>query len=371
MNMSDRLASALTASAIDLSRFEAGERSKLLAIFKALETELLAAFRKIDPTEPSLSTYQQQRLEKLIIAVRGTITSAYREMSTTLRRDLKALSLLEAQGIQTLVGELTVDSMFSVLPSESVLRTLVDDAVLMGRPLQRWWSAQATGLKDRYAAEIRAGLLRGDSTNDISRSLRGTRERNYQDGAFAPSAKNVQTLVRTSVQAVANESRLAVFSQNQDVLRGVEFLTAMDEAVCPICRPYSGATYSLDHHRLPGTKLPYPGSIPLHPNCRCMWLPLIRSYPALTSAKGPRFQSDVQDLSQETKQQLDGGNGVDLTFTQWLKSQPEAVQREVLGPSRWKLWRAGKLPLHAMINGATQKPYTLEQLKARRRRRVA
>lgn len=79
----------------------------------------------------------------------------------------------------------------------------------------------------------------------------------------------------------------------------------------------------------------------------------------------------MRALDQETKDQLDGGLGIDLSLPTWLKTQPESKQREALGPTRWKMWKAGKLPLHAMVNAVTGKPYTLEQLQARRRRRVA
>jgi hypothetical protein len=102
-----------------------------------------------------------------------------------------------------------------------------------------------------------------------------------------------------------------------------------------------------------------------------MLIPLVLPYRELTQAKGPRFAEAVKALEQVTKDALDGGNGVDLTFTQWLKAQPEARQRAILGQTRQKLWAQGKLPLHATVSIATGKPLTLEQLAARRRRSVA
>ena len=370
-NMSDRLATELVANAIDLGRFDTGEQQKLLRLLKPLEAELIAELKRVDPTEPIRSAFQQARIEKLLMAVRGTIASAYRPMATTLRRDLKELAIESAASMQGLVAELTVDSMFSVLPSEAVLRSLVDDLTLQGVPLQRWWSRQATGFFEQYGAIVRAGVLKGQGVPDISRALKGTLERHFQDGLFAKMERNVSTLVRTSIQAVHQNARLETFAQNVDVLRGIEFLTAMDEHVCPICRPFSGATYTLNHRRLPGTKLPYPGPIPLHPRCRCQWLPLIRPYRDLARAKGPRFAEDVKGLTQTVKDALDGGDGVDLTLQVYLKQQPESVQIRALGPTRWQLWQAGKLPLHAMVNAVTRRPYTLDQLTARRRKRSA
>jgi hypothetical protein len=140
---------------------------------------------------------------------------------------------------------------------------------------------------------------------------------------------------------------------------------------CPICRPYSGQAWTLDGKRLPGTKLSYPGPPPIHPQCRCQVLVILRAYRDLSKAKGPRFEAAVKALPQETQDALDGSLGVDLSLPVWLKQQPEATQRDVLGPSRLKLWQQGKLPLTAMVSAATGRVLTLEQLKARRRRKVA
>jgi hypothetical protein len=32
-----------------------------------------------------------------------------------------------------------------------------------------------------------------------------------------------------------------------------------------------------------------------------------------------------------------------LTGPQWFAQQPEAIQREMMGPARWELWRDGRI----------------------------
>ena len=46
----------------------------------------------------------------------------------------------------------------------------------------------------------------------------------------------------------------------------VEFTTAGDKKVCPLCRPLEGRIYTLEEAR---------GVIPVHPNCRCRWRPVM------------------------------------------------------------------------------------------------
>lgn len=45
-----------------------------------------------------------------------------------------------------------------------------------------------------------------------------------------------------------------------------EFTTAGDDSVCPECEALEGTEYTLDEAR---------GVIPVHPNCRCAWLPVV------------------------------------------------------------------------------------------------
>jgi hypothetical protein len=231
-NISDQFASELMAHSIDLGRFESHEREVLLKVFRDLEAQLIAQLKRVDPTEPSLSVYQRQRAENLLAYVRPIVAQAYREMYFTSRRELQALAVTEATLVHDLGAELVVESLFSVGVPEATLKAMVSDLVLEGRPLRQWWSRQAQTTLSRYGDAVRAGILRGDSINDIVKVLRGTRERRFEDGVFGRSRRDVSTLVRTSVQSISQHARLAVLEANSDVVKGWEWLTALDAVVC-------------------------------------------------------------------------------------------------------------------------------------------
>jgi len=263
-NLSDTMASRLMADSIDLSRFEAGVTSKLVAIYRDLERQLIAYLLRYDPTAPSASAYQYRRADALLAEVRQVIRTSYTRMNRLEATDLKSLAVTEAASIQAMAVELTTIPLFSVSVPEATLRALVDDLTIQGQPLRTWWSRQATTTFDRYASVVRQGIIRGDSVGDMVQALRGTRETRYADGVLRAPQRGIETLVRTSVQAVANESRLATFQANSDVLRGFEWLTGMDALVCPVCAALSSSTWTLDYRRLPGTRLPFPGAPPRH-----------------------------------------------------------------------------------------------------------
>jgi SPP1 gp7 family putative phage head morphogenesis protein len=86
--------------------------------------------------------------------------------------------------------------------------------------------------------------------------------------------KTISGLVRTRANAIARTEIIYAHAEGQlDSLKllGVEGVKAMaewstagDDRVCPKCEPLEGVIMSVDEAR---------GLIPLHPNCRCMWLP--------------------------------------------------------------------------------------------------
>jgi hypothetical protein len=58
----------------------------------------------------------------------------------------------------------------------------------------------------------------------------------------------------------------------------------------------------------------------------------------------------------------DGGRVADASVTGWLRRRDTAFQDEVLGPTRARLFREGRLSPRDLIEAATGRPLTLEEL---------
>lgn len=73
-------------------------------------------------------------------------------------------------------------------------------------------------------------------------------------------------LARTEIIHAHAEGSLARLESKgfEEVTADVEFQTAGDSRVCPICRSLDGNVYTIQEAR---------GKIPRHPQCRCAWLP--------------------------------------------------------------------------------------------------
>lgn len=84
-----------------------------------------------------------------------------------------------------------------------------------------------------------------------------------------------RVLART--ETIAAHAEATINSYDEAGVEGVEveseFTTSRDDRVCPQCEALEGRTYTLDEAR---------GVIPVHPNCRCAWIPVVRGGSGIT-----------------------------------------------------------------------------------------
>jgi SPP1 gp7 family putative phage head morphogenesis protein len=113
----------------------------------------------------------------------------------------------------------------------------------------------------RMQSIIQEGLLDGESPQAIARDL----EEELDIGRA-----RARTIARTETIGAHADATLDAFEEAgvEGVEAEVEFATAGDNRVCPQCEELEGQTFTIADAR---------GVIPVHPNCRCAWLPVIPS----------------------------------------------------------------------------------------------
>jgi len=102
------------------------------------------------------------------------------------------------------------------------------------------------------------GLIKGEGPAKIARSL----------------TDNIKKLTRTRANVIARTEIIHAHAEGQldsfqrlnieEVSAMVEWSTAGDDRVCEQCLSLEGETFTIEEAR---------GQIPLHPNCRCAWMP--------------------------------------------------------------------------------------------------
>ena len=135
-----------------------------------------------------------------------------------------------------------------------------------------------TAAMDTVISEVLAqGLIDGDGARLIARKLealisgKGLGELGITDkrGRFIPAQQRARTLARTEIIRAHHLANIQEY-KNWKVL-GVqvtaEFSTAGDDRVCSQCAGYHGNRYTLQEVEF---------MIPVHPNCRCIALPITK-----------------------------------------------------------------------------------------------
>lgn len=173
-------------------------------------------------------------------------------------------------------------------------------------------------------------------------AIRGTRANGFSDGVLATSRRNAEAITRTVIQHTANMGRMATWEENKDVIDGYTFLATLDGRTTTVCRALDGKEFAFGKGPVP----------PLHINCR-----------STTKAK---LSGEFENLSKgSTRASKNGQVDSKTSYYEWLKSQPVATQKQILGPSRAKLFaEAGPDKFSRMsINWKTLEPMTLDQME--------
>ena len=215
----------LIANAVDVARLDAGERGKILAMLDRLEKDLTALMGS-----RVLSEMGKQSTQALLKEVTALIQETYTEVQLDIAATLEGLAPVSSDATaQALENVLNITIGKGARPSAGYLETLASDVLIDGSPSAKWWSRQAGDVAFRFAAELRKGLVAGETNQQIIARIVGTKD---VPGIMPIARKNAAALVQTSVATVANESKLAMYRKNADIIKGVEYLATLDGHTC-------------------------------------------------------------------------------------------------------------------------------------------
>ena len=291
-NFSDKLLVKVTGMGVDLRKL-ADKRmlNPILSMLEDLKKELAATLERVDPTAVVRASAQQARVKALFDQTTETIRSGYKDIVKAHAADLRTLASVQAELIGGTINNLVGVEIMTTTLSGQQLSSIASNVMIKGAPSREWWSRQAGDLRERFQDAIRDGMLRGETLSDLTRRVRGTRESQFSDGVFVPGAlnpdgiistatRNAQALIRTSVQTVANDARIALYEENQDVCDGIEWHNVLDDRTTPPCEEYDGKKWSFPDYEPIGHDLPFPGPT-LHWGCRCTQIAVLKSFASL------------------------------------------------------------------------------------------
>lgn len=365
-NATQQIADILTRHDIDLLRVDAALRKKIVLMMNGMREDIIKKISRVDPTRAATLAKKNATLRQLIQSVDPSVTKAYKAIAQTVHGELTDLTKLETQVMAKSVNRVANVELMSPRLNKNVLSTLVGNTLVEGKIVGKWWTHETAAFKDAFARNMREGILNGETVDDLVRRVRGTRAGRFKDGLMSLSTNRAKTLVRSSVLGVANKARMATFEQNADVIKGVQWLSTLDARTSNICKALDGQAWTLGGERMKGTAVQWRGPPPAHFNCRSTLVPITRSWAELN--RNPRIQKKLDALPTRTRKDTRAAmDGVAAKATEnyeaWLRKQDVDMQKDVLGPARYKLWKDGKISFTDLID-QQHRPRTVAELTA-------
>jgi SPP1 gp7 family putative phage head morphogenesis protein len=191
-----------------------------------------------------------------------------------------------------------------------------------GEVITKAFRGVAVDQAERFSQVVRQGLLTGEPTPDIAKRLIGSLQFGEEaktvrqlvaagGQATAVADNQIITLVRTSINQVANTASQQVYEANQDITKKYRYVATLDTRTSAICAALDGREFEYGKGPMP----------PQHFNCRSTTVPIIDPdiLPPSTTA---------------TRASKDGQVPINQSYGEWLAKQPRSVQADALGPSK-------------------------------------
>jgi SPP1 gp7 family putative phage head morphogenesis protein len=385
---------ALYRNAIDLNRYSNSVARRVINAYNDIIIDAVNQLRGIDDLAAPVKA---ARLRAILAQLKDSLG--------TWAGDATELTAVELQGIAQLQSEFVTDQLARALPAgardavrtveispqfaQSVVTTdptqinvvaLSDDlfAAVQGAPqtfsltaaqgatitlpngqvVSKAFRGIAVDQAERFNQVVRQGLLTGEPTQDIAKRLVG----NLQFGerartvgqlvaaggqATAVADNQIVTLVRTSVNQVANAAAMSVYEANQDVTKEYRYVATLDTQTSAICRALDGQQFTYG-------KGPTP---PQHFGCRSKVVAVVDPdiLPPSTTA---------------TRASQAGQVPVNQTYGEWLANQDLETKAKALGARKVAYFeklseKYGPKKAIAKLVRDDGSELTLEQLKAR------
>ena len=223
---------------------------KLLKLFKDTRKEVLNEL-KIIYADIEATEYAKYRIDSLLASVNKALDNLYQNNEEELTKAFIDLYC-------TFDNEASIDinASFNTI-NENLIREVLKSEWSGLSFSERIWEHRRK-LAFTLKSELKAGLTRGESLQDISRII---------SKKFDTSFSNAMRLVRTESCWIMNEATANNYKNND--IKEYEFMAFLDSKTSKACRKLDGKKFSIEECKA-GVNLP-----PLHCHCRSCIVPVI------------------------------------------------------------------------------------------------
>lgn len=344
MTPDEKLLDEVISQALQVLRLGANQSAETVKKLDLLAKQLVDSF----PAE-ELSEASAKKVEKVLAESEKVIGDFYDLIAEAEAEDAKTIAASIAGQTVTAL-ELAMGAVAIKSPKSAYFASLASNVLIEGNPAADWWKGQAGNVQRAFTGAMRTGLLNGETNSQLIARLVG---KNGEPGVMDVGRRQAATLVQTSVQAVANDARRAVFDANADVIKGIRQISTLDGHTSQVCIAYSGASWDMQRNPLNGSP-PFNGGTPRHFKCRSLEVPITKTFRELGL--------DIDEAAPSTRASDEGQIPAGTTFDEFLRRKGDAYADEMLGKGRADLWREGKVTLRDLVSG-TGRPLSIAELQ--------
>jgi len=409
-SVSRELYNQFTAHKIDLLRVEESMVGDVYSMFNDVQRDIWKRLQydyKVYTVtnKRQLSKLRQARLAKIHDNV-GEAINDYRK-KVQKWHDGQLVELIQgdldfyADAVNSAIG---VDVM-AITPAMPQIRAMASDMLIQGAQSKEWWKGQADDIQNKFMRVVRTGMYQGEGMDVIARRIfddkQVLRALSVSAEGVVPTLKSVRrginALVRTSVQTASAMARDEMYSENQDLFSGEEYVATLDARTTQMCRGLDGLQWDMEGYGIGHSIALIRPPMDTHWNCRSWLNPIVKTWDELSTVKVERKSGPKQDINTIFREELKAlgvpaeeadkrfiemrqSNSPDFkglvakqSYNKWLQDRPESFQRKVLGASKYEMYKSGKLNLHEMIDQKGN-PLSVQQLRdkinAEKRQRI-
>ena len=303
--------------------------------------------KKLAFYEPTLKTYTKERLEALGEELNHLTAAAQAQIEGTITQATEmagAASYTAQNDILSFDGR--VPNFNPVALSATQLHAMVTETPIGGRLLNDWVGRTFdTNIQDSIKSELLTGMMKGESYRDMTKR--------FTDKAFDGLANDMEGLTKTYVQSANVRAMDDVMKANSDIVKGWKWNSSYNNRTCMECMSLDARDEVYPIGQGP--------EMPAHNRCGCfkemeiltfreMGLDIDEMEEAYKPYTVRGTVDPVTGVVTPGKIGVGGGRIIDTgrflgTYEDFLKLQPEMVQRQILGPGRLELWKSGKVAL--------------------------
>ncbi len=329
MSTNDKIEDAVTRHQVFIMRYSQGrERLADDYVEKLIEavTERLGA---------DIATVSPARLDQIIAEVAEEIKSQSEEYEKSVVDEMLEFIGYESEFnvnlLENAAAAVAVTApALAILQAAMLLRRMPlepDRSYTINEALQEY-----SGRKSRQIVQtIRDGVTLGQTSEEITSNIKNLTKLQQRQAA---------TLARTVTNYTSVQAREVVMRENPDITNSYRWIATLDGRTSLICASRDQQIFKESNES------PKP---PAHFNCRSTIAPVVEGGSA-DQFRAALGGSGAQQVSKSTR------------YETWLRRQSRAFQTEVLGVTRAKLFREGRISIGRFVDaqGAT---LTLDQLR--------